>query len=506
MKVINIHWTPCLIFCIVVIYLLLTLTFLSLYVSKNEPVLPVTSHLTPKHNHLKIETSAKPEILTAQPQLNAWKQSSLINSDITPQFLYKGGRKDVMFVIGVPTVARPKRSYVLDTIDNLIQRMTPEQRKICLIVIYVGETSLHFGKLIVKELRVKHGEYLKSGLIDVIAPQLHYYPNFTELHTTMQDDPQRVRWRTKQNLDYIYLMSYAQSKGSYYLQLEDDIIPNEGFLNYIEKSALMHGLFRFDHQLDWIAMSFSDLGFVGKLFPSSVLQSFITHLQLFCDHQSIESLLQSFVTLQSCRWDSISEPDCERIVESRIIQVEHSQFQHMGKQSSLKQKSQQHNVVKQRLPHLHQSLDLVASHHNSLLRQNLNLQPGETFIWMYMPQMPKMMENLISNQNKGKEIRIRNHKEAEKTLPEFSVELVEKLSDLDMNATLNPLCGFLMSHTLTSEEKDKADKYMFYYIKEDSEDTLTWFRSFLWAKDGTGRPSLDWFPVYIWAISSFYAL
>ncbi|KAH8264774.1 hypothetical protein KR038_000758, partial [Drosophila bunnanda] len=489
MKVFNIRWTPCMAFGIVLFYLLLSLIFLTLYESKNEPVPPLTSQIKPKRNHPKTKTTNAPEVPVNQPQVNTWKPSLLINLDEPPRFLYKGGRKDVMFVIGVPTVQRPKRSYVLDTIDNLIQKMTPEQRSICLIVIYVGETSLQFGKFIVKELRVKHPEHLDSGLIDVIAPHLHYYPNVTQLHTRLRDDPQRIHWRTKQNMDYIYLMSYAQAKGSYYLQLEDDIMPNEGFLNYIEKSALMHGIFRFDHQLDWIAMSFSDLGFMGKLFPSSVLQSFITYLQLFCDHQPIDWLLQSFVALQSCRWGSIFQPDCQRELESRIIRVEHSQFQHLRKLTTLEQKSQQYKdtffnrkVVKPRLPHLRQPVDLVASHRNSLLRHNLNLQPGETFIWMYMPQMPKMMETLVSNQHKGKEIRIRNHKEAAKTLPEFSVELVDKLSGLDVNATSTPLCGFVMSHSITSKEADidKAENYMFYYIREDSEDTLTWFRSFLW--------------------------
>ncbi|KAH8293868.1 hypothetical protein KR054_005880, partial [Drosophila jambulina] len=494
MKVINIRWKPCLTFGIVLFYMLFILILLIIYLSETEPVPPLTSHLKLKLNHSKINSTAKAEKLTTQPPLHAWKQSFLVKSDIRPRFLHKGGRSDVKFVIGVPTVLRPKRSYLLETIDYLIGRMTPEQRNICLIVIYVGETSLQFGKFIVKELRVRHAEHLKSGLIDVIAPHLHYYPNLSQLHTTLHDDPQRLRWRTKQNLDYIYLMSYAQGKGSYYLQLDDDVMANEGYLEYIEKTALMHGLFRFDHQLDWIVMSFSDLGSIGKLFPSSVLRSLVTYLQLFCDHQPIDWLIQSFVTLQCCRWDGITRPDCQRESESRIIRVEQSQFQHMGKVSSLEQKTQHdedgnynRNVEKQRLPHLRQPLNLVASHRNFLLRQNLDLQPGETFIWMYMPQMPKIFGDLISSQYKRTEIRIRNHKRTAKTLPELSVELVEKLPGLDMNTTSTQLCGFVMSHTISSEEEatDEADNHMFYYIKEDSEDTLTWFRRFFWEKSSS---------------------
>ncbi|KAH8234822.1 hypothetical protein KR032_003742 [Drosophila birchii] len=520
MKIINIRWKICLTFSIIVIYMLLLLIFLSLYVSKTQQVPPLTSQLKPKHNPSKLKITNKPEIHTTQQPLNDWKQSSMVKSDIAPRFLYKGGRKDVKFVIGVPTTLRPERNYVLETIDSLIQRMTPEQRTICMIVVYVGETNLQLGKHIVKELRVKHPKHLMSGLIDVIAPHLHYYPNFSQLNTTLQDDTdtKEVRWWTKRNLDYIYLMSYAQPKGLYYLQLDDNTMANEGFLDYIDKSVVIHHTFRLDH-VDFIAMSFSDFGFCGKLFPSKALQSFITYLQMFCDHQPIDWLLQSFVTLQSCRWDSISQPYCQRAIDSRIIQMEHPQFQQMGKPSPFEQKVQQdiffnRNVDLQRLPHLRDPLKLIASHWNSFLRHNFDLLPGETFIWMYMPQMPMMMEDLISNQYKGTELRIRNHKKTANSLPEFSVELVEKVLGCDMRPIPNKHCGFVMSHTTTTlaEEgnderaSEEHDNYMFYYIKEDSEDTLTWFSSFFGAKDGSGRPSFDWILVYILAICSFYVI
>lgn len=33
------------------------------------------------------------------------------------------------------------------------------------------------------------------------------------------------RWRTKQNLDYCFLMMYAQSKGIYYVQVSTETLP-----------------------------------------------------------------------------------------------------------------------------------------------------------------------------------------------------------------------------------------------------------------------------------------
>lgn len=58
-----------------------------------------------------------------------------------------------------------------------------------------------------------------SGLIEVLAPSPTYYPNFDKLRITLGDSPERVRWRSKQNLDFAFLMSYSQPKG-YILQMK----------------------------------------------------------------------------------------------------------------------------------------------------------------------------------------------------------------------------------------------------------------------------------------------
>lgn len=45
-------------------------------------------------------------------------------------------------------------------------------------------------------------------------PHPEWYPS--DLHSvppTFNDSPERMYWRTKQNLDYIYLMSYCQRRG-----------------------------------------------------------------------------------------------------------------------------------------------------------------------------------------------------------------------------------------------------------------------------------------------------
>lgn len=108
--------------------------------------------------------------------------------------------------------------------------------------------------------------------------------------------PLAHRWRTKQNLDYCFLMMYAQSKGIYYVQvstgpalcpssdlagpgrcmppcpvpilrprpllplmvqLEDDIVAKPNYLSTMKNFALQQP------SEDWMILEFSQLGFIG---------------------------------------------------------------------------------------------------------------------------------------------------------------------------------------------------------------------------------------------------
>ena len=48
----------------------------------------------------------------------------------------------------------------------------------------------------------------------------------------------RVRWRSKQLLDFTFLMMYAMRRGTYYVQLEDDVITKRGFVSTMNQFAL----------------------------------------------------------------------------------------------------------------------------------------------------------------------------------------------------------------------------------------------------------------------------
>jgi len=90
------------------------------------------------------------------------------------------------------------------------------------------------------------------------------------------DSPKRQWWRTKQNLDYTFLMWYAANLSDYYMQLEDDIQPVPHFMlsvrSFIRRSLLGK---------PWVMASFSPLGFIGKLFNNSHIPKLAEFLLTF---------------------------------------------------------------------------------------------------------------------------------------------------------------------------------------------------------------------------------
>ncbi|XP_030571200.1 alpha-1,3-mannosyl-glycoprotein 4-beta-N-acetylglucosaminyltransferase A [Drosophila novamexicana] len=404
---------------------------------------------------------------------------------------YSNGRTGVQFVLGVPTVRRVGENYLLETVAHLIEKLSDYQRNSCLIVIYIGETDSQIVESIWKEIGDSFGYHLDDGLIDVISPPVNYYPDFESLFITLHDDPNRVRWRTKQVLDYMYLMTYASSRGSYYLQLEDDIEPTVGYLDYIIQLKALHTHFRLDHHRGWIVLSFSELGFIGKLFHVYEIKPFLAHVQNFYNDQPIDWLLYSYVKLRSCPWDSFNTADCERDFFMNYIRATQSQFQHIGVESSLRSKEQklrderyERNSGQQIMEHLRRPLNLVTSHTHTFLQDRRHFGPGETFMWSYVPQVSLLMRYLLSHLNDFSQIKIGNgcHREND-SFSELTVNLYKKAPIVD--GSHKRRFGFLLSYTHQIEAGNPH--ILYFYMTENAMDSneSNWIGRFNWTNKGT---------------------
>uniref|UniRef100_A0A8C6VVP3 Alpha-1,3-mannosyl-glycoprotein 4-beta-N-acetylglucosaminyltransferase A n=1 Tax=Nothobranchius furzeri TaxID=105023 RepID=A0A8C6VVP3_NOTFU len=214
------------------------------------------------------------------------------------------GRTGVTMVMGIPTVKRKVKSYLSETLRSLIDKLSAEEKLDCVIIVFVGETEQDYVHSVVADLEKDFSTELNSGLLEVISPPAAYYPDLTNLKETFGDSKERVRWRTKQNLDYSFLMMYAVSKGVYYVQLEDDIVAKPNYFATMKNFALQLS------SEDWMILEFSQ--------KMRYAPKFILFIHFVFSPQK----------------------HCERQKSSLRVRFRPSLFQHVGLHSSLAGKIQ----------------------------------------------------------------------------------------------------------------------------------------------------------------------
>jgi len=148
---------------------------------------------------------------------------------LVPNIKASQGRTGVSLVFGIPTVKRSAKSYLIETIHSLINGLSDEERADALLILMVSEpTDDAFVNQVYDDVKQNFLDHLNSGLLEIMAPRYSFYPDFNNIKETLGDSKIRCKWRRKQNLDFSYLMMYAQSRGRYYCQMEDDVIAKPG--------------------------------------------------------------------------------------------------------------------------------------------------------------------------------------------------------------------------------------------------------------------------------------
>ncbi|XP_077602395.1 alpha-1,3-mannosyl-glycoprotein 4-beta-N-acetylglucosaminyltransferase B isoform X3 [Crocuta crocuta] len=206
-------------------------------------------------------------------------------SSLQPAVRVGQGRTGVSVVMGIPSVRREVHSYLTDTLHSLISELSPQEKEDSVIVVLIAETDPQYTSVVTENIKALFPTEIHSGLLEVISPSPHFYPDFSRLRESFGDPKERVRWRTKQNLDYCFLMMYAQSKGIYYVQLEDDIVAKPNYLSTMKNFALQQP------SEDWMILEFSQLGFIGKMFKSLDLSLIVEFILMFYRDKPIDWLL-----------------------------------------------------------------------------------------------------------------------------------------------------------------------------------------------------------------------
>ena len=153
-------------------------------------------------------------IVEVLPHLN--KQQNVLDL-IQPKFKLSKNR-NAPFVIGVPTIKREKTSYLLETLKSLFDAMNDLEKTDVLVVVLIAEIEDQaFVQSTIESISKGFRFEVDSGLLEIIVPPIEYYPDLNSfgMDRVFNDSAERVKWRTKQNLDFSYLMTYAWKRGKY---------------------------------------------------------------------------------------------------------------------------------------------------------------------------------------------------------------------------------------------------------------------------------------------------
>ncbi|XP_071313175.1 alpha-1,3-mannosyl-glycoprotein 4-beta-N-acetylglucosaminyltransferase B-like isoform X2 [Trachinotus anak] len=302
---------------------------------------------------------------------------------LVPNVVLGQGRRGVSVVLGIPTVKREKQSYLVNTLGSLLYSLTSSQRQDLLIIIFVAETDSDYVSSLAETIRRNFPKEVQSGLLEVISPSQYYYPDFSSLQETFGDSKDRVKWRTKQNLDFSFLMLYAQDKGTYYVQLEDDVVAKAGYYDDMKTFATQEA------SKPWLYLEFSQLGFIGKMFRTRDLPMIAEFFLMFHRDKPIDWLLDHILWVKVCNPEK-DEKHCNTQKALLKQRYRPSLFQHVGLHSSLHGKLQRlkdKDFGKQPLFQAHRN---PAAELSSSLRhyQQHSLERayrGEDFFWALTP-------------------------------------------------------------------------------------------------------------------------
>lgn len=184
---------------------------------------------------------------------------------------------------------RKKAYYVIETVQSLMTNITTSQMNDILIIILITEyDNKEYVHQITSDVERYFPEAVDEGSLQVIVSNPAFYPSLDSLPRLYGDKPERVKWRSKQALDYAFLYYYAVHLGEYFVQLEDDIIAVD---NYLHKMKMHIDIYKDDQ---WSVLEFGARGFIGMTYRNSDLPALAKFVRFYYWTMPVDWLFRAF--------------------------------------------------------------------------------------------------------------------------------------------------------------------------------------------------------------------
>uniref|UniRef100_A0AAV2M0V8 MGAT4 conserved region domain-containing protein n=1 Tax=Knipowitschia caucasica TaxID=637954 RepID=A0AAV2M0V8_KNICA len=217
--------------------------------------------------------------------------SGLLPLNVSYQLLMGSAPSQQRFlVVGLSSVRRKKEMYLKSTLQSIFSQSSEEERAQMVVVVLLADFDWSWRQLVTEELQTSFYKELRQGQLLLIHVPQEQYPPLTGLKRNYNDAADRVSFRSKQNVDYSFLIHFCSSLGQFYLQLEDDVYCAKHFLSNIRQHIKEQNA----KKTNWAMLEFSNLGFIGKLYKSTDLPILAQFLFLFYQEMPCDWLMSRF--------------------------------------------------------------------------------------------------------------------------------------------------------------------------------------------------------------------
>ena len=222
--------------------------------------------------------------------------------------------------IGIASVARPSgANYLLQTIQSLIDNTNDVDKKDISIVVFLADINESPKSTAKAELTQTFRKYIDEGLLTVIEAYPEFYPPLNNIKEKYGDSDSRRTWRSKENVDATFVMCYCKDLSQYYIHLEDDVISSPSFFPKLQ------GFIKTQSVKPWLLLDLTIQGSKAKAYQSNDLANIASYFYLMFDEMPIDWLMDYWRKIKDENQGSLRLPPA-------------SLFQHIGDQSSLKEK------------------------------------------------------------------------------------------------------------------------------------------------------------------------
>uniref|UniRef100_W5MXF9 Alpha-1,3-mannosyl-glycoprotein 4-beta-N-acetylglucosaminyltransferase C n=1 Tax=Lepisosteus oculatus TaxID=7918 RepID=W5MXF9_LEPOC len=265
---------------------------------------------------LHLQEEEKRWQLNSEKNLQSFTELQNDSSPLNISYHFLAGfpvQKQKYLTVGLSSVKRKKGNYLLETLNSIFTQSSDEELKEMVVVVLLADFDKDWNIQVVKDISLRFPHHVLKGHLMVIHAPQEQYPHLEGLKRNFNDAPDRVYFRSKQNVDYAFLFNFCANLSRYYVMIEDDVLCSKNFFTSIKKFLTSR------KDSFWVTLEFSKLGYIGKLYHSSDLPRLAQFLFLFYQEMPCDWLLGHFRAL---------------LAQKEVIRFRPSLFQHVGLYSS----------------------------------------------------------------------------------------------------------------------------------------------------------------------------